>query len=97
MLISLFCLSELESWVVKKYLQQYVVHARRGYIQLNYDEPGAALNSTLTAMELFREIYTIQASAVMLPPPPCGVHKHHRIVWGPRSNDEGAQQKGPTS
>ena len=95
MLISFFSISEQRSDVADLYIRQYMANARRGYLQLNYDEAGcgqgvervgskhpSSNTARYNAWTLFRRVYAVQPSAVLLPPPPCNVHPHHRIVWG---------------
>lgn len=96
LLISFFCLSEQKKWVVDDYAAKYIAHAKRGYVQLNYDEDlsrggrpfevdasGYTEEATYNLLEIFKIVYDLQPTAIMLPPPPCGVHSHHRIKWGP--------------
>ena len=45
------------------------------------------------AWDLWKAVRRVQPHAVLLPPPPCGIHQHHRIVWGLRATD--ALSAGP--
>jgi putative sugar O-methyltransferase len=86
LLISFFAISELNRQTVDKYLTQYVTHAPSGYLQLNYDDdmdevPPEMAAVLYTVMELFRRVYQLHPTAIMLPPP--SYHIHHRIVWKP--------------
>lgn len=98
LLMSFFCFSEIEIPIADAYIERYVAHAERGYIQISYDEPAIPADPNgphdhvneakgcHTAMDLFRAIYLVQPTAIMLPPPPGRVYNHHRIVWGPKVN-----------
>ena len=91
LLVSFFSISEQNRETVDAYVQRYVAFAKRGYLQLNYDndlERGGRSHvagndaDRYSALELFRRIYHVHPGAVFLPPPPCGVYDHHRIAWG---------------
>lgn len=88
MVISFFSISEQQKWVVDEYISKYIQNAGKGYLQLNYDDcalttvpcpPGIGV-LTYSVLDLFRAIYTIHPTAVLLPPPI--LYHHHRIVWG---------------
>lgn len=94
LLVSFFAISELNRQVVDKYLVLYISHATSGYLQLNYDddddggnresipsEETVRNNLLYSPMQLFRKVYTVHPTAIMLPPPP--YHSHHRIIWKP--------------
>jgi len=88
LLMSIFALSELKKYVVDRYIQQYVTHAVCGYIQLNYGENNLYKDiksidqhsNIYSALEMFREIYTIYPNAVLLPPP-IYYDSGPRIIW----------------
>ena len=94
LLFSFFSISEQLSHVADAYINHYVRHAKRGYLQLNFDEGecGASTRQAKnvnrhSAWDLFRHVYRVQPSAILLPPPPCGAASStsqggHRIVWG---------------
>lgn len=94
LLVSFFSISEQMKHVADAYVSQYVRHATRGYLQLNFDEGdcGASTRAVknvnrYSAWGLFRAVYAVQPSAMLLPPPPCGAasstsHGGHRILWG---------------
>jgi hypothetical protein len=87
--ISCWCLSEQKKHTFDEYLNKYIKNSKRGFIQLNYDDYGtkdkhAIENGDMyNIIEIFKLIYTIHDSAVLLPPPPCYVWGNHRITWGP--------------
>ena len=94
LMVSFFSISEQMKHVADAYVNQYMRHAARGYLQLNFDE-GDCGASTRTvknvnrhsAWGLFTKVYAVQPSAMLLPPPPCGAasstsHGGHRILWG---------------
>ena len=90
--LSFWCMSEQKQHTVRQYIKQYVAHATRGYIQLNYDnfdddDRGNEMvkaTGTYGVLQIFKLIYAIHPSAVLLPPPPCKVYiGNHRITWGP--------------
>ena len=79
--LSFWCLSEQTREQIDAYLELYVANAKRGYIQLNYDEDlEGGGNSALgdmnvgrdNVLQLFSKIVRLQPSAVLLPQPPCG-------------------------
>ena len=89
LLMSWFSISEQRSDVVDLYVDLYVAHARRGYMQLNWDEgscggaPRDKFNhKRYSVWQLWQRVRKAQPSAVLLPPPPCGVHPHYRLAWG---------------
>jgi hypothetical protein len=97
LLISFWSISEQKSATVDKYIEAYIAHATRGYLQLNYDDDVANGGICFekgnnkdrdSVLALFSKIYKVQPSAVLLPPAPCGVtsiwgNHHLRIKWGP--------------
>lgn len=96
LLVSFFCISEQTRRVVDRYIQLYVAHAKRGYLQLNYDEDlrhgGNSILSRFNEdrynmLELFQSVYQVQASAVLLPPPSYAP-RNHRIRWGPATGEQ---------
>ena len=88
LLVSFFSISEQRDDVVDLYVDLYIAHARRGYLQLNWDEGRCGGftrkfdQSRYSVWTLWRRVREVQPTAALLPPPPCGVHAHHRIVWG---------------
>lgn len=97
LLISFWYMSEQKSVVVDKFIKLYVANAKRGYLQLNFDDDvengGISLLShankdRYSDLTLFSKILNAQPTARLLPPPPCGINNfwgnnHMRIKWGP--------------
>jgi hypothetical protein len=96
LLISFFSIAEQKRAEIDKYVMQYIANAKRGYLQLNYDEDycenmktpveGATLFSGMyTVFELFKLVYSIHPSTVLLPSlamyDPISF-QYHRIIWG---------------
>ena len=94
LLISFFAISELRRDVVDRYMHAYVAQAENDYLQLNYDDPKVSqvVNENITKQvgllynmfEMFKLVYQVHPTAVMLPPP--SFHDHHRIMWKQRQN-----------
>ena len=93
LVVSFFSIAEQKKSEVKRYVEQYMVHSPRGYLQLNYDEAehealkksGGALGHMYSVFEIFKLVYAFHPTAVFLGSPsiyenPAG--SHHRIVWG---------------
>lgn len=72
LVISFFAIAEQKSSEVNRYLIQYIANAPRGYLQLNYDQPEYDLSQNrldimFSPIELFRLVYSIHPTAVLLP------------------------------
>lgn len=85
-LISFFAISELRKDTVDKYMSAYVAHAENGFLQLNFDDDGVQdmvgnrrTRVLYSALEMFKLVYKLHPTAVLLPPPE--YHFHHRIMW----------------
>ena len=82
LLYSFFCFSEQKGAIVEGFIKNYVAHAKRGLVQLNYDDDEAMgksskweENNGWSVLQIFSAIYKVQPTAVLLPPARCeGYH-----------------------
>ena len=96
LLFSFFCLSEQKGPVVEGFIRNYVAHATRGLVQLNYDDEesqgapsqAARLHDGWSVLQIFEAIYKVQPSAVLLPPAHCEGF-HYNIQFGNYTSTHG--------